>query len=124
MQTMKYFLGRIVTVVVPKPALDFGWDDQQQFRHAQYFTGRVEQIDDRGIWMVNNAGARSYFILNSIIGICEELQLPEDHPLVKQAVAKKEHVPQQCHSHMQQVNDEPELINLSMDKFIDKVKGS
>lgn len=138
---MKYFLNKIVTILVKSTTLDFSWDDKAQYRHAQYFTGRVENIDNLGVWLFDEQRkVRSYFFSQHIVGILEEQEVPQEHPLVQAALQKAEKqeeqkrakqmvnnveevVPAPCQAHMAAIKSEP-LTQLSIDKLGKVIKST
>lgn len=141
--SFNYFVGKFVTVLVRSTTLDFSWDDKSQYRHAQYFTGRVEQIDDAGgLWLIDEQRkVKSYFFYQHIVGILEEQEVPQDHPLVQAALQKAEKqeeqkkakqminnvepaIPALCQSHMAAIKSEQPLTQLSIDKLGKVIKSA
>lgn len=139
----KYFLGKVVTVLVSSTTLEFSWDDKSQYRHAQYFTGRVEQIDESGgLWLYDEQRkVKSYFFSQHIVGILEEQEVEKDHPLVQAALQKaekqdeqkrakqmvnnvEEAIPAPCQSHMAAIKSEQPLTQLSIDKLGKVIKSA
>lgn len=135
MSYYEYFTNKIVTVLVTRTTLDFAGDDKSQYRHAQYFTGRLEKVDNFGIWLLDEKrNVRSCFLHSGIVGILEEQEVPPDHPLVKQALQKvekqeeqkrakqmvnnvEEVIPAPCQSHMAAIQSKEQLTKLSIDKL-------
>jgi hypothetical protein len=134
---MQYFLGKIVTILVRSTTLDFSWDDKSQYRHAQYFTGRLEKIDNLGVWLYDEQRkVKSYFFSQHIVGILEEQEVPQEHPLVQAALQKAEKqdeqkrakkmeevIPAPCQAHMAAIKSEP-LTQLSIDKLGKVIKST
>lgn len=82
-----YFVGRVVTVLTQPVAREFPATEQGSYQHSQYFTGRVEHVDSTGLWLLDpGRKVRSYFQWQWIVGVCEEQEVGEDHPVVKKAV--------------------------------------
>lgn len=83
------FTGRICTILT-RP-VSFAFKDVMQ--HAEFFTGRVERIDEFGIWLRHMNKNTIAFYPFPIIGIVEEEVIPPDDPRaekLKEAMKKKE----------------------------------
>ena len=88
MKNIQYFVGKVCTVFVGNIARDF---NPEQF--SNYFVGKVEAIDEKGILTAHvGTGCKNYFLLNNVIGIAEEQLLypddPEDAKVIEKSFKK------------------------------------
>lgn len=70
------FVNKVCTVLTQPVNKGFN----QDWQHAQFFTGKVTQISPMGVWLANlHTGMKSFFAF-PIVGICEEQYLEEGDP--------------------------------------------
>ena len=75
-KNIKYFIGKVCTVFTIPINRNFKEENPQTYPEQLYFyfTGVVEDVDEKGILItqVMGEGLKSYFFLNSVVGIAEE----------------------------------------------------
>jgi hypothetical protein len=139
-QSLEYFIDKVVTVFTSKINKNFTNDDIGLYQFSQYFVGKVIQVDSTGVWLYHQqTDKRSFFNLNWIVGICEEEVVDESHPSVQEAkkyieqkramtaaMAEEESQPQHgcCGGGHHHHTDEPEMVELSMEKLTKIVNKS
>ena len=75
-QKLNYFINKPVTVFTNNTGRKFS---DEQFN--DYFTGICVSVDEDGIETIHPiTGCKNLFLLNSIVGICEEQQLDPENP--------------------------------------------
>jgi hypothetical protein len=93
---LQYFKNKVCTILTG-PTTRF-FDETQ---HTNVFVGFVEEIDSDGVWIIQlSTNRKSFFPMNALIGIIEEVVTPlteEESRLVRQQVEKRlpEKAPQQ-----------------------------
>ena len=92
METYKFFVGKVCTILTTPIALPI----KDSFVAAQYFTGQVTEIDNNGIWIKHiPTGDMSYFSF-PIVGIVQEQYVPEtdpNHDKLKEEIQKTKSPP-------------------------------
>jgi hypothetical protein len=91
------FTGRICTILTNPVSFPF----KDAVQHSQFFTGKVELVDNQGIWLRHLHTNTIAFYSFPIIGIVEEQVIPQNDPRVEKIKAemkKKEPKPPQPHS--------------------------
>jgi hypothetical protein len=73
----KYFVGKAVTITTVQ--INFRFKEEAM---ADYFSGILEIIDEKGLWLLHLATKSRTFILYSyVVSITEEQMLFEDNPV-------------------------------------------
>lgn len=76
MSNLKYFVGKVCTVTTV--GINFKFQYEQML---DYFSGKIESIDNDGIVMIHNTTKCSnYIFLKYVVSIAEEQVLYEDNP--------------------------------------------
>lgn len=73
---LKYFIGKACTITTVQ--INFRFKEEAMM---DYFMGFVENVDDKGMWLVHPmTNCRSYILFPHIVSITEEQMLFEDNP--------------------------------------------
>ena len=85
MEALKYFVGKICTILTRPLNRDFKEENPQNYREqiCQYFLGKVLSIDSHGVLVeqiLTPERLRSYFFFHSVVGLCEEQALEANTP--------------------------------------------
>ena len=72
---LTYFRGKVCSIFTHPTNRNFKEENPKTYleQNIMYFVGVLEEVDEYGIFVTQiQTGLKSYFFLNSIIGICEE----------------------------------------------------
>ena len=72
----KYFVGKAVTVTTVQ--INFRFKEEAM---TDYFSGILEIIDEKGMWLLHSVtGSRTFILYPHIVSVTEEQMLFEDNP--------------------------------------------
>jgi hypothetical protein len=75
-ENLKYFINKVCTVTTL--AINFKFQYEQM---VDYFTGKIDSIDDDGILMTHHiTNCKNYIFLSHVVSIAEEQVLYKDNP--------------------------------------------
>lgn len=80
------FVGRICTILTNPVSFQFA----DAVQHSQFFTGKVEEIDEHGIWLRHVHTNTIAFYSFPVVGIVEEQVISETDPRAAQVKAELE----------------------------------
>jgi len=83
-----HFLGKNITVITTASALPLQ-HEEGHLLHYKTFGGICEGFDEFGVWLFDpKTQAKSFFFFKDTQGYVENPVLPDDHPLVVEAMQK------------------------------------
>lgn len=85
----KNFLDRVCTILTQPVSFPF----KDAIQHSQFFTGKVVDVNQYGIWLKHLQIGTYAFYSFPIVGIVEEQYVPENDPRIdkiRQELKKKE----------------------------------
>lgn len=83
------FVGRICTILTNPVSLPF----KDAVQHSQFFTGKLEHVDDYGVWLRHVHTNTMAFYSFPLVGIVEEQVIPNSDPRaekIKEGLKKKD----------------------------------
>ena len=78
---LDYFKGKICTIFTNPINRDYQKENPKNFVSVMhvYFMGKVEQIDENGIWLTQiSTNLKTFFRMSNVIGIAEEEIVKEE----------------------------------------------
>jgi hypothetical protein len=102
----KIYLDKICTILTREVAVPI----KNGIQHAQYFTGRVKEIDNFGIHIQSVDTHTMSFFLFPIVGIVEEKFIPNEDPKAQEI--KKELIKKNSPTDLISIEDMTEKIKM------------
>ena len=133
--TLQYFVGKICTIFTAPINREFN-----ERQNVDYFVGRVDGFDDKGILMSHVvSNCKNFYFFQNVISIAEEQLVDSDDPILKEYESIKEqkkNQPQQqqqqqpqsqsqpAQYHEEEVNDSPFVDIAAISDLAKKAKES
>ena len=137
--TLQYFVGKICTIFTAPINREFN-----ERQNVDYFVGRVDGFDDKGILMSHVvSNCKNFYFFQNVISIAEEQLVDSDDPILKEYESikeqKKDQVtqpqpqpqpqpqqlePQHAQYHEEEVNDSPFVDIAAISDLAKKAKES
>ena len=100
--TLQYFVGKICTIFTAPINREFN-----ERQNVDYFVGRVDGFDDKGILMSHVvSNCKNFYFFQNVISIAEEQLVDSDDPILKEYESIKE---QKKNQPQQQQQQQPQL---------------